>query len=334
MLTKINKIVNTPPPARNPRPAKAPQHLSSLPDTFQRGFLGKSASLVAQLLAQLGWHNFIKLLQQPTSLSPTIHSLAHPAAPYLSRIAWHGVPLLSSTPPWDPTLKTTAFRCGPHPSASRQYADFLLLDMYDYVRMGFWVVLPFSAIRNHPYLKLAPAGVVPQCDRCPRPIMDYTYNNVSQTSLPIVPFSSMQFGSALQCILQRLAYCNPAYGPPLMAKLDLADGYYRIPLTPNAAIQLAVILPPDDTGEPLIGIPLTLPMGFVTQPAIFLCIHRNHNGHNQSHHRPHTKFAAQSSTAAAHAQNTTTTSAVRFHRCTPVAGQPSYGTPSVCRHLH
>jgi hypothetical protein len=218
-LTKINRLVNTPPPACNPQPAKAPRHISNLPDTFQWGFLGKSASLAAQLLAQLGWHNFIKLLQHPTSLSPDLHSLAHPAAPYLSRIARHGVPLLASTPPWDPTLKTTAFRRGPHPSASRQYADFLQLDMYDYVRMGFWVILPFSAISSHPYLKLAPAGVVPQRDRRPRPIMDYTYNNVNQTSLPIAPFSSMQFGSALQHILQRLAYSplhpTPPYNLPL-----------------------------------------------------------------------------------------------------------------------
>jgi hypothetical protein len=141
--------------------------------------------------------------------------------------------------------------------------------MYDYVKMGYWVVLPFSSIKNHPYLKLAPAGVVPQRERRPRPIMDYTFNNINQTSLPIAPFSAMQFGSTLQRLLQRLAYCNPSFGPPLMAKIDLADGYYRIPLAPTAALQLAVILPPDETSAPLVGIPLLLPMGWSHSPPFF-----------------------------------------------------------------
>ncbi len=54
----------------------------------------------------------------------------------------------------------------------------------------------------------------------------------------------MQFGRALPRIFQRLAYANPAYGPPLMAKIDLANGYYRIPLSPTAALTLAVLPPP------------------------------------------------------------------------------------------
>jgi hypothetical protein len=54
---------------------------------------------------------------------------------------------------------------------------------------------------------------------------------------------TLQFGEALQRILQCLAYCNPQFGPPLLAKIDLADGYYRIPLSPQAALALAVILP-------------------------------------------------------------------------------------------
>ncbi|MFN9983273.1 MAG: hypothetical protein ACK53Y_25320, partial [bacterium] len=65
---------------------------------------------------------------------------------------------------------------GPHPSAAHVYASFLLQDMFDMVHMGFWVVVPYSAVRHLPRLKLAPAGVVPQRDRRPRPIIDYTYN--------------------------------------------------------------------------------------------------------------------------------------------------------------
>jgi hypothetical protein len=155
-------------------------------------------------------------------------------------------------------LKSNAFHHGPHPSASYQFPDFILQDMQGYINMGYWVVLPFSDVQHLPLLKLAPSGVVPQCDRQPLPIMDYSYNYVNQTSLPIAPFTAMQ----------RIAYCNPQFCPPLLAKLDLADGYYRIPLAPAAALQLSDVLPPDG-GDNLISIPLSLPMGCSHSPPYF-----------------------------------------------------------------
>jgi hypothetical protein len=79
----------------------------------------------------------------------------------------------------------------------------------------------------------------------------------------------MQFGTALQRLLQRLAYANPKFGPPLMAKIDLADGYYRVPLSAQAALTLAVILPDDLNSGPLLGIPLSLPMGWKESPPYF-----------------------------------------------------------------
>jgi hypothetical protein len=79
----------------------------------------------------------------------------------------------------------------------------------------------------------------------------------------------MQFGATLQRILQRLVYCNKDHGPPLLAKLDLADGYYRVPLAPQAALHLAVVIPSDEGSDPLIAIPLSLPMGWAQSPPYF-----------------------------------------------------------------
>lgn len=45
--------------------------------------------------------------------------------------------------------------------------------------MGYWLVLPYSSLHGHPGLKIAPAGVVPQREHRPHPIMDYTYNKVN-----------------------------------------------------------------------------------------------------------------------------------------------------------
>ncbi len=78
--------------------------------------------------------------------------------------------------------------------------------------MGYWLVLPYSVVRHMTSLRLAPAGVVPQRERRPRPIMDYSFYDTNQQSVPIQPAHAMQFGGTLQCILQRLVYCNPTYG--------------------------------------------------------------------------------------------------------------------------
>ena len=54
-----------------------------------------------------------------------------------------------------------------------------------------------------------------------------------------------------------------------MAKVDLVDGYYRVPLSPHAALHLAVCLPADHDTPPLVAIPLTPPMGWAQSPPFF-----------------------------------------------------------------
>jgi len=157
---------------------------------------------------------------------------------------------------------------GPHFSAERLFRQFLMEDMLDMVHKNFWMVLPYKAVQHFPHLKLAPSGVVPQRARHPRPIMDYTFTGVNTHSLPLAP-DSMQIGNTLQRILQRLAYSDPSFGPPRMLKLDLANGYYGVHLSPEATLELAVVLPGPTAGTRLIGIPLSLPMGWALSPPYF-----------------------------------------------------------------
>jgi len=254
-------IPSTPSP---PHKRFKPNH----PPTYSASELGKWSLRLARRLARLGWARFHKTLSQ-SSINRHIASLPHPAARLLHTIATHGVPAPSSSPPWTPEQQDAAVNRGPHPSAAKVYKQFLLEDMAEMVAMGYWTIVPYSAIRGHPHLKISPSGVVPQRDRRPRPIMDYTFSTVNTHSVDIAPAHSMQFGTALQRILQRLAYCNPTWGPPLLAKLDLADGYYRVPLAAEASLELAVILPSEDFHEPLLGIPLSLPMGWALSPPWF-----------------------------------------------------------------
>jgi hypothetical protein len=171
--------------------------------------------------------------------------------------------------PWSPKKRQQALRRGAHNSATQQFRQFLHEDMADYIEKRFWTVLPYHAIKHMPHLKLAPCGVVPQRERRPRPIIDYTFSGVNQDSLPLAPSHSMQFGSALQRIPQRLVYANPIFGPVHMLKFDLSDGYYRVRLSPEAALELAVIIPGDNPQANLIGIPLSLPMSWAQSPPYF-----------------------------------------------------------------
>jgi len=212
---------------------------------------------------------FITQQQQPSDINPYIKSIPHSAALYLHRLARSGIPAPSTAPPWSPSKRKEVLRRGAHSSATHQFRDFLIEDMKDYVEKRFWVVLPYKDVQSMPHLKLAPCGVVPQRDRRPRPIIDYTFAEVNQHSIQLAPLHSMQFSNALQRILQRIAYANPKFGPVHLLKLDLSDGYYRVRLSPEAALELAVLIPGDTPNSSLVGIPLSLPMGWAQSPPYF-----------------------------------------------------------------
>jgi hypothetical protein len=235
----------------------------------KRTKLGKYAKAAAVLLAHVGWTKFIQLSQHPSDVHPNIASIPHSAAPYLSRLAITGVPAPSRDPPWSQRTRRIALQRGAHFSATHKFREFLHKDMANYVDKRFWVVLPYSAVRYMPHLKLSPCGVVPQRDRRPRPIIDYSFSGVNQASLPLAPQHSMQFGHTLQRILQRIAYANPRFGPVHMLKFNLSDGYYRVRLSPEAALELAVIIPGTTPKSNLIALPLSLPMGWALSPPYF-----------------------------------------------------------------
>jgi hypothetical protein len=52
--------------------------------------------------------------------------------------------------------------------------------MADMVEKGFWAVVPYTQVRHLPNLRLSPIGVVPQRDRRPRTIVDYTFSDVNE----------------------------------------------------------------------------------------------------------------------------------------------------------
>ncbi len=141
LTSSLNLLTTPPSTASLPNtPPNKRRRQAILP--YSPGDLGKWAHSEARALARLGWYAYFHSRQQPHSVHPSIRHIPHPTAQYLHRVACSGVPALSTTPPWSRAAKLQAIRHGPHVSASTRFATFLLADMYDYVQMGYWAVLP------------------------------------------------------------------------------------------------------------------------------------------------------------------------------------------------
>jgi hypothetical protein len=91
----------------------------------------------------------------------------------------------------------------------------------------------------------------------------------------------MQFGKALERILQAIVDANPTHGPLQLIKVDIADGFYCIWLNVHDIPKLAVAIPTLYGEEPLLALPLVL-NGVDGIAALLLC--RNRNGNR--HHKP------------------------------------------------
>ena len=105
---------------------------------------------------------------------------------------------------------------------------------------------------------MPPLGVVPQRDRRPRLIVDYTFSGVSGDTLRLAPRKAMQ--------------AHPRYEPVYLAKIDVADGLYRVRVHIDDVPKLGIVLPTAPGNPILIAFPLVLPMGWVESPPYFTAL--------------------------------------------------------------
>jgi hypothetical protein len=121
----------------------------------------------------------------------------HPARRFLLHLKKHGVPVVLATPPWDKSRTQVAVLRGPHKSA-KDHQAFLHTEMADMIEKGQWLVLPYHLAQTLPNLRISPIGVVPQRDRRPRTIVDYSFSGINKETCPrLAPAEAMQFGKAL-----------------------------------------------------------------------------------------------------------------------------------------
>ena len=237
-----------------------------MPRTMELGKL--VAELTATYLAcNRDWTKFVSAVRNRPCLHHFIQNLPHPAANYLGHLRTTGAPIHCLTPDWTLNRHNDAAHRGSHQSA-RQYLVFSESEMADMIRKGYSVVLPYAAIKNLPNLRLSPMGVVPQRERRPRTIVDYSFSGINQEAAWGALAEAMQFGKALNRILQRILAANPRYGPTYMLKLR---GY------PNAGCGL----PGGPWGGPARRAPTHTAHGLDGEPTLFLQRYRNRGGPHQ-----------------------------------------------------
>ena len=280
-------IHHTPPtatPAQSSLPVKRPASISNLspasqPVRKQRRpaiidlvqsvptDLGECISRDVKLLDKLGWHGLVAH-RRPTGDFSSLSNVHHPARRLLKLYKYRGAPVKFATPPWTRQQILRALHRGPHKSCHDHIA-FLQEEFKDMMSRGQWLVLPYSAVKDLPGLRLSPPGVVPQRNRRPRWICDYSWWGINANTLPLAAKESMQFGHALDRILREILLADPKNGPVYLIKIDISDGFYRIALNIDDIPKLGVVFPTLPGEEPLVAFPLVLPMGWSNSPPIF-----------------------------------------------------------------
>ena len=229
--------------------------------------LGEYIKADAALLKELGWTKFVQRLRTRSDFA-SLDEVHHPARRLLNFYKHRGAPVKLATKPWSASRVQAALRRGAHKSCA-EYLDFLREEFVDMRSKMQWVVLPASAVEHLPGLRISPPGVVPQRDRRPRWIVDYTFSEVNPETLAIAAVDSMQFGHALDRILREILLSDPAFGPVQMLKVDISDGFYRINMNIEDIPKLGVAFPTEPGQEKLVAFPLVLPMGWKNSPPIF-----------------------------------------------------------------
>jgi len=206
--------------------------------------------------------------QQGRGKFTAMQNIRHPARRLLRHVSSKGAPVIIQTPPWPQQQTAAAISRGPHQSAYT-YQEFLRNEMADMMMRAFWSALPCSKVRHLKGLRVSPIGVVPQHERRPRTIVDYSFLGLNQETLKLSPQEAAQFGRALERIITQVVHADPRCGPVKFVKIDLSDGFHQIFVRAADIPKLGVSFPALSGEEPLAAFPLSLPMGWTESPPCF-----------------------------------------------------------------
>ena len=205
-------------------------------------WISHSAVRSAHRLKKVGLPGLIDSVRGEPDIHSSVGTLPHKATPMLDHMRLKGSPVKIDGPPLTLKQLASAIAYGSHNSCEK-YPSFVRKEMRDFVEKGFWIVFPIEDAVGLDGLQLSPAGLIPQRDLRDRIVIDYTWSGVNEATRSLAP-DSMQFGHALQRILQRMYDADPCHGPIYMIKVDISDGCYCVGLAPEGVPSLGVCLPP------------------------------------------------------------------------------------------
>ena len=137
--------------------------------------LGEFIELDSNFFVSRGsWSDLFHRVKGQSNFSARLNQLKHKAKPFLLRYTQKGGPVLLHTKPWSLEQKDLAMTRGNHPS-TQAFAEFIQSEMTDMRRKGMFIVLPYDSISHLPALWLSPLECVPQQERRPRIINNYTF---------------------------------------------------------------------------------------------------------------------------------------------------------------
>lgn len=228
--------------------------------------LGKCVERDVSVLREMGWEGFVKSKRGRGDIGGM--KFDHPAKRLLQQYKLNGAPVKLHTKEWSKERVNRAMVRGPHKSCY-EHLQFLQEEFVEMIDKKQWVILPYDEALLLPGLRISPPGCVPQRDRRPRWICDYTFYEVNQETINLFAEESMQFGHALERFLRELLLADPALGPVNIIKVDISDGFYRICLNIHDIPKLGVVFPTLPGQPRLVAFPLVLPMGWKNSPPIF-----------------------------------------------------------------
>lgn len=267
--TKLPQLATTQAATYTPT-IKPPETTASPANANVPAELGKLITRDVKLLRKLGWKKLVTGRRQRGDFAD-MRSMRHPAKHLLQHYQSNGVPVMFHNTPWSKEKLDAAMERGPHKSAN-EHVEFLCEDFLDMIDKSQWIILPYDEVKNMKGLRLSPPGVIPQRNRRPRWIGDYTWSEVNQDTVPLAPMDAMQYGKALDRIIREILVSNPKYGPVQLIKTDLSDGFYRVNLRIEDIPKLALIFPDIPGRQRLVALPLCLPMGWKLSPPHFCAV--------------------------------------------------------------
>jgi hypothetical protein len=143
------------------------------------------------------WEEFVSKSRHTCVIAPGVQHIDHPAATILHQYKKFLVTVIMKTAQWPAAKIDNTIKRGPHKSVLKELL-FLWQEFAAMMRKGQSTVLPDPTLsRNLKGIRISPVGIVPQRNRRPHTIVDYSLYDVNDDTAPIAPGQSMQFGRAL-----------------------------------------------------------------------------------------------------------------------------------------